>query len=138
MLGNGDYGGDVNYDSADGSRAFAVDKANSTTTIANCPSGPVTAGQPQSFQITVKWSTNPTATGAEQPTGQVILYASPYSGSSTHASGTLSPALGGLLPYTVTIPITLTAKGQYTVTAAYQGDGNYNTSTSGQCVATAN
>jgi hypothetical protein len=121
------YSGDSKYAATVGSGAFAIGEAESLSTISNCPST-VTAGTAYSFDVTVDWAAPP-PDAARPPTGKVILTASPNPGTLAQNSGTLASGM-------VTIPITLQA-GKYVVTAAYQGDTNYNTHTSDTCAVTA-
>ncbi len=129
-----EYSGDDNYDSANGTNILAIEPAQSKSTITNCPSTSVTAGQTQSFSISVTWENEPTTTtaGLATPTGQVILY------DNANTGGGAAQTVGNLTTYpasasTATIKIAATGTSKHTITASYEGDGNYRGSTSEPC-----
>jgi hypothetical protein len=131
------YSGDEDYSEATGSESLSILPADSESQISNCPSGPVTAGQAESFSVSVSWRNTPTTTtlGIATPTGQVILYDSLNStGATTQTVGALGTFPG--TSSTATIRITATGSGIHTIKVSYQGDRNYDTSTSESCTMT--
>src|ERR1043166_1504550 len=96
--------------------AQTVNKANTTTTVASS-ANPSFAGDPVTFTATV----NPVSPGAGTRTGTVQ-----FTLDGTNFDGAVP--LSGSNP-TIFVPSFLTAA-SHTVTAAYSGDANFNTSTS--------
>lgn len=120
------YNGDDNYDSAQNTGVFAIAKDGSTTAITNCPSGPLLAkNNPQSFVITEIPNPSPAVALAQQPTGAVNLTATLTTGGVITGFGALVAKPG--LTSTTKISISLNP-GTYTITASYQSDGNYESS----------
>lgn len=107
------YGGDLNYaGSTSAAASVAVDKAD-THTVLTSSLNPATVGQ------SVKLTATVSGTYGGAATGSVNFMA----GSTTLGQGTLS---GGSASYTTS---SLTAA-TYSITAVYQGDGNFKASTS--------
>jgi len=112
------YGGDSNYNGSTSSAlSQTVNKANSTTTVASSKN-PSTFGSSVTFTATVTPST---------ATGTVTF----KDGSTTLGTGTLS---GGKATYSTL----MLAAGSHSITAAYGGNSNYNSSTSSTLTQTVN
>ena len=132
------YQGNDDYEAINGTNSAEVMRAESVTSITNCPSSAIASGQSFSLQISVTWYQAPTVKlgglDVAQPSGQVTLNGIP----SANPMGNLSPGLAGP-PATVTIPITLNGAGAYVISADYQGDTNYSPATStNSCAITVN
>ncbi len=109
------YEGDANFTtSTSGALTQTVDKGATTTTLTSAPN-PSGQGQAVTFTATV----TTTATGSLVPTGTVTF----LEGTTTLGTGTLS---NGMAMFTIS---TLTA-GAHTITARYEGNTNFNSSTS--------
>ena len=93
-------------------RAITVNKANTTATITADTPDPSAAGQ----AVTVNYNVTVNTPGAGTPTGNVTVSDGVNSCTATVAAGTCT--------------ITLTTVGARTLTAAYAGDANFNSSTS--------
>jgi YVTN family beta-propeller protein len=112
--------GNANYGAAPTkTQSTTATKANSTTTITSNTPNPSTVNQAVTIAFKV--------TGAGTPTGSVTVTAS-AGGSCT---GTLTSGAGSCT-------ITFTTAASPTLTAAYAGDGNFNTSTSAAVTQTVN
>jgi len=129
----GEYSGDETYPSATGNNTLDINKAQTVSTVTNCPSGTVTSGQSITFKISVTPSPASASPEVVSPTGQVILN---YS-SGTGDTGTLSQGVGGYAS-AATISITVTGTGTQTVHGNYQGDTNYEPATGEYCSITVN
>jgi hypothetical protein len=114
------YNGDTNDQSSSSSPALAVPVSAAATSTAITTSDPApVVGEVVTYTATV----SATAPGAGTPTGSVTV---------TGASGTLCQGtLDQASPDTANCTTTYDAPGTDSVTAAYAGDGNYTTSTSG-------
>jgi predicted outer membrane repeat protein len=108
------YGGDANFNGSATatSTSHTVNKADTTTTITSDSPDPSSHGAP----VAVDYSVVATSPGAGVPTGNVTV-------SDGVDSCNASVAIG-------TCTITLTTPGNRTLVATYDGDGNYNGSTS--------
>jgi hypothetical protein len=110
------YGGTSDFNgSASAGAAHTVNPADTTTTITLDSPDPSETGQ----AVTVNYSVAVTAPGSGTPTGNVKITVNDASGNTctgTVAAGTCS--------------LTLTTAGTKTLTAKYEGDSNFNTSTS--------
>jgi subtilisin-like proprotein convertase family protein len=107
------YGGDLNYNVSSDTETHSVNPANTTTTITSAIPPQPTLGQ----TITVNYTVTVPLPGAGVPTGNVIVSAGSDSCTGTVAAGSCQ--------VTFTTPT-----GSRTLTAAYQGDSNFNSSTS--------
>jgi hypothetical protein len=107
------YNGDVNYNASPASTgaAHSVSKANTTATIGSNTPNPSVVGQ----AVAVSYGVTVNSPGAGTPTGNVTVTAS------TGETCTATVAAG-------TCNITLTTAGARTLTAAYGGDSNFNSS----------
>lgn len=108
------YGGDPNYNGSTSSiLTQTVNKANTTTSVvsSNNPAGPTTS-------ITFTATVNVVSPGAGTRTGSVTF----KDNGSTIGTGALS---GNQATFTTTLAI-----GSHPITATYEGDANFNTSTS--------
>ncbi len=104
------YGGDTNYDTSTATTSVTATKA--TPTIALTPSSYApSAGS----SLTLTADITPPSTGAATPTGSVTFSVA------GNAVGTATVSGG-----TATLTITAPAVGTYALSAAYSGDGNYN------------
>ena len=111
------YSGDTNFNASTSTNlAQTVNKANTTTTVASS-ANPSFAGDPVTFTATV----NPVSPGAGTRTGTVQFT---LDGTNFDGAVTLSGSNA-----TIVVTSFLTAA-SHTVTAAYSGDANFNTSTS--------
>ncbi|MER6841931.1 Ig-like domain repeat protein [Streptomyces platensis] len=111
------YSGDANFSSSSGTDSQTVDPASTATTVVTAPD-PSVVGQPVTLTATVA----PVAPGAGVPTGAVTF----DFGDST------PPALTSLSDGVARITHTYTAAGgPYTVTALYQGNDSFSSSSGG-------
>jgi trimeric autotransporter adhesin len=109
------YSGDPTFTSSTSPvTTVTVGMATTTTTVTFTPSAPV-FGQ----SVTLTATITSTTTGSTPPSGTVIF----HSGSTTLGSGTIANGVA-------TISTTILSVGADSVTAQYQGDTNYATSTS--------
>ncbi len=109
------YSGDTTFTSSNSPvTTVTVGKATTTTTVTFTPSTPV-FGQTVTLTATI----TPTTTGSASPTGTVTF----LSGSTTLGTETLTNGVA-------TLAATTLAVGANSITADYQGDTNYATSTS--------
>src|ERR1043166_4354169 len=109
------YGGDSNYSgSTSPALTQTVNKANASTTVVSGVN-PSVFGQSVTFTATV----SSLAPGAGTPTGTVAF----KDGATTLGTGTLSAAQA-------TLTTSLLSAGSHSITAVYNGDSSFNTSTS--------
>ena len=115
------YAGDVSFNgSTSAGVSHQVNKADTTTTITSDTPDPSTVGE----AVTVNFSVVANAPGAGTPTGTVTVSDGVDSCNATVAAGSCS--------------ITLTTTGARTLTATYQGDSNFNGSSSAGVAHTVN
>lgn len=127
------YNGDANDAPETGSTTFSVGLDDTDTTIqTGCP-GSVTEGQNNTYTVQVA-AQNAGVDGMATPTGNMILYDLPPSGQSVNTTQALGQGSG--TSATTSFSIALQGTGAHTLKASYQGDGNYNGSTSNQCQVT--
>jgi hypothetical protein len=121
------YNGDANFNASLASPAWTqtVNPASTSTGVASAPN-PASAGQTVTFTATVSVLA-PGTTAAGSPTGTVAF----LDGSTTLGTGTLSSS--GQATFTTSS----LAVGTHAITAAYQGDSNFTTS-SGSMTQTVN
>ena len=108
------YNGDANFNTSSNTAGHAVNKADTTTTITADNPDPSVVGQ----SVTVNYTVAANSPGSGTPTGNVIVT---VSGGAETCTGTVA---GGFCS------LPLTTLGNRTITATYQGDTNYNGSTS--------
>jgi len=117
------YGGDQNFITSTGTTNQTVGYAPNTTTVVG-PSTAPTVNQPATFKATI----TPTISGSTNPTGTVTF--------SYTSTGVTTP-VNLCAPVTVSTTASVTtaqctsalpATGSYTVTATYNGDNNFATS----------
>jgi uncharacterized repeat protein (TIGR01451 family) len=108
------YAGDTNYNGSASSpaTAHAVNKADTTTTITSDAPDPSIPGQ----SVTVQWTATVNPPGAGTPTGNINVTAS---GGAETCSAAFSAGQCSLI---------LNVTGARTLTAAYAGDANFNSS----------
>ncbi len=118
------YQGDANYNASPASTGAGhqVNKADTTTTITSDNPDPSVFGQ----AITVNFTVAAAAPGSGTPTGNVVVT---VSGGTETCTGTVAAG---------SCTLALTAVGNRTLTATYQGDTSYNGSTSAGAPHTAN
>lgn len=107
------YGGDLNYNASSDNETHSINRANTTTSITSAVPPQPTLGQTLSVAYTVTVN----SPGLGFPTGTVTITAG-----SDFCTGTVA---AGNCTLTFTTPT-----GSRTLTAAYQGDSNFNSSTS--------
>ena len=124
------YGGDASFGgSTSANFGYTVNPANTVTTVANAsPVSPSTFGAAVQFTATVTPNQGPVL-----PTGTVTF----RDGATTLGTGTLSN-VGNVATATFTTSASQLGGGAHTITAAYGGNNNYNTSTSGNFAYTVN
>ncbi|GAA3368941.1 hypothetical protein GCM10017744_086980 [Streptomyces antimycoticus] len=113
---NATYNGDTNHTSSTGTDTQTVNRAATTTTVASSPD-PTLAGQTVTLTATV----TPVGPGSGTPTGTVTF---------TYGDGApaaTAPVTGGVA--TVTHVYAGTSGSPYAVTATYNGDAGYTSST---------
>ena len=115
------YSGDNNYNASSASVVITVTKASSQT-LPVVEQG-TNFTQPVTLS-TLVWDPNGLSYDAI-PTGTVTFYSN-----GTTIPGTVTYGNGGIYPIAASLTTTFSAPGTYTVTAAYNGDQNYQTSTS--------
>ena len=109
------YNGDTNYSGSTSAPVLnLVSQANTTTAVAPSPN-PSVVGQAVSLRATV----SPVSPGSGTPTGGVSF----KDGNTTLGSATLS---GGI----ATLTVSSLAAGNHSITAAYNDDSNFNSSSS--------
>lgn len=109
------YLGSNDYVTSTSAASIVTIAQAATSTILTSSPNPSSAGQPTTLKATVA----ATAPGSGSPTGIVEF----FNGADLLGTATLS---GGV----ATLNTSALALGTYTITARYQGDGNYNASTS--------
>lgn len=114
------YPGDTNHQSSTGSQSINASQASTTTTLAANPSGNLTFGQSVTYTATVKAGLPSTGV----PTGTVTF----KDGATQIGTGTLDSS--GNASFSIS---SLTI-GSHTITAVYNSDGNYSSSTSSQLI----
>jgi len=112
------YAGNSDFTSSSGTTTETVSQDGSTATISATPSSPV-YGQQVTFTATVKAKSPSSGT----PTGTVTF----EDGSTTLGTGTLAIVNGA---DQATFKTSLLAAGAHSMTAVYNGDGNFTTSSS--------
>jgi hypothetical protein len=117
------YNGDSNFTGSSATLTQVVNKADTSTALASSPN-PSVAGQPVTFTATVTAN----APGAGTPTGSVNF--------SENGNPIGSATLGSNGQAAITIA-TLSV-GTHSITASYQGDGNFNGSNGGPLTQTVN
>jgi len=136
------YEGDSNFTPATKSVTLTIVQAQTVTTLSSPSSCPisVTDGQPNSYIFSVAPELpNAPLSYMAAPTGNVILYDTPYSGTTQQYTGTLSSSSSA--PANVTFPsVALSGSGTHFLKASYQAidnnglvDQNYEGSTSNEC-----
>ncbi len=119
------WAADINYQAAVATQSTTATKDNSTTTIIGNSPNPSVAGQPVTVNFSVASAIALTA-GASGPTGSVTV-----TGNGSSCTGTLTPGSGpGSGVGTGSCSLTFPTFGTKTLTAVYNGDSNFNTSTS--------
>jgi LPXTG-site transpeptidase (sortase) family protein len=111
---NASYGGDTNFNTASQTRSHTISKAGPTVTITDVSPSPSVTGEPITVSLTV------TST-AGTPTGIVIV----SYGSGLPAGSCTAYLTGGVGSCTLTIA----TAGSKTLSAEYQGDTSFSTST---------
>ncbi|MEU4894980.1 Ig-like domain repeat protein [Streptomyces sp. NPDC044780] len=106
------YNGDGNYNASSGTDTQTVNKAATTTALSSAPN-PSTVSDP----VTVTATVTPVAPGAGTPTGTVTL-----------AITNRTPQVVTLVNGTASATFNPLQKGTHTVTANYNGDVNYTSS----------
>ena len=115
------YSGDATYQAAQGAMNQTVNKAPTTASTPGSTSNPVTTNTPVTYTTTV----TPTTAGPTPPSGTVTFW---DNGAAVGAcSGANAPHLAGSQA-TCTISGGYGAVGQHSITALYNGDGNYGAS----------
>ncbi|BDM74734.1 hypothetical protein HEK616_82210 (plasmid) [Streptomyces nigrescens] len=109
------YNGDTNYTASTGTDIQTVNRAATTTTVTSAPD-PSVAGQ----SVTLTATVDAQAPGAGTPTGTVTFSFGDGTGTAT------APLSGGVA--TLTHTYAGTSGSPFTVTAGYNGDANYATS----------
>ncbi|MFI0779866.1 Ig-like domain repeat protein [Streptomyces sp. NPDC021212] len=109
------YNGDTNFTTSSGTDTQTVNKATTTTAVVSSPD-PSSVGQSVTFTATVA----PVSPGAGVPTGTVTFA---FGDGTTAATATLT---GGIA--TVTHPYTTRTGSPFAITATYNGDTNFTTS----------
>jgi predicted outer membrane repeat protein len=113
------YNGDLTFiTSVSSGQSQTVNRANSTTTLVSSMN-PSMVGQAVTFTATV----TPGTTGPVMPSGSVTF----LDGTTVLGTGTLTAA-GGM--FTATFTTSGLTAGSHSITARYEGDTNFNTSTS--------
>ena len=113
------YGADTNYNSSTSPQLTQTVALFATTTSVSSSLNPASVGQTVTFTATI----NPTSSGGPAPTGSVNF----LDGSIPLGTGTLATVNGTT---TATFSTSILAVGSHSITAAYGGDTNYNSSTS--------
>jgi hypothetical protein len=119
------YSGDSNFNSSSGSLTETVNKGSSTTSLTSS-ANPSTTGQSVTFTATVAAVAPATGT----PTGSVS-----FTSNGSAITGCTTVALSGS---TATCTTTTLAVGSDSIAAAYSGDSNFNSSSSGSLTQTVN
>ena len=108
------YGGDSTFTTSSGTVSQTVNKASTTTTLTGSPN-PSVYGQSVTFTATV----SAVAPGTGSPSGTVTF----YDGATILGSGTLSAGVATFTTSSLSV-------GSRVITAQYNGNANFNTSTS--------
>ncbi|MDO9086896.1 MAG: Ig-like domain repeat protein [Anaerolineaceae bacterium] len=111
------YEGTTIFDTSSGSKAQTVNKANTTTTV-TLPTTSIVVGQ--SFTVSVAVAAS--SPGSGTPTGKVVVTAK-KDNVTVNCSADID-----LASTLKTCTISLPSVGEWTVTGAYSGDDNFNTS----------